>query len=65
VKYNLVKRLFAVVLCFGGWLRKWEGPKAVFKIYDCASPGKGYPYDPKGILVSVNINDWKIGAVKQ
>jgi hypothetical protein len=44
---------------------KWEGPKAVFKIYDCASPGKGYPYDPKGILVSVNINDWKIRAVKE
>jgi hypothetical protein len=44
---------------------KWEGRKAVFKIYDCEFPGVGSPYDPKGILVSVDINDWKIAAVKE
>lgn len=44
---------------------KWEGPKAVFKIYDCDSPGDGHPYDPKGILVSVNINDWKTAVVRE
>jgi hypothetical protein len=42
---------------------KWDGPKAVFKIYDCDSGGD--IFDPKGILVSVDINDWKIATVKE
>ena len=44
---------------------KWDGPKAVFKIYDCDSSGGGEPYDPKGMLVSVDINDWQIAVVKE
>jgi hypothetical protein len=43
---------------------KWEGPKAIFKIHDCDDDG-GPPYDPIGILVSVNIDTWKIAAEKE
>jgi hypothetical protein len=43
---------------------KWKGKKAIFKIYDC-DDGGGPPYDPKGILVSVNIDDWKMALEKE
>lgn len=39
---------------------KWDGRKAIMKIYDCDSnPGSGESYDPYGILVSVDIDTWK------
>jgi len=49
----------------------WKGPKAVFKIYDCDNPGQSDPpdgfdsYDPVGILVSVDIDNWKIALEKR
>jgi len=43
---------------------KWEGPKAILKIYDCDDCG-GPPYDPIGMLVSVNIDNWKMGVEKE
>lgn len=43
---------------------KWDGPLAIIKIYDCDDPGEGQPYDPKGVLVSVDIRTWKSAIVK-
>ncbi len=42
---------------------KWDGPHAVIRIYDCDNGGQG-PYDPKGILVSIDIRTWKAALVK-
>jgi len=43
---------------------KWQGPKVIFKIYDCDYDGEG-PYDPTGILVSVDIRNWSIALEKK
>jgi len=49
---------------------EWRGSKAVIHIYDADDPGppqppdKPQPFDPKGILVSVDVTDWKIGLEK-
>ena len=43
---------------------KWQENKAIFKIYDC-DVNDGEPYDPKGILVSVDIGSWKIAREKE
>jgi hypothetical protein len=44
---------------------RWDGHKAVLRIYDCDSdPARPEISDPKGILVSVNIDDWKIALEK-
>lgn len=55
----------------GGWPHwssiidfvKWDGPLAVFHIYDC-DDGGGEPYDPEGVFVSVDVRDWKIDRIR-
>jgi hypothetical protein len=39
---------------------KWRGTKALIHIYDVDDAGGGEPFDPKGIIVSVDVETWKI-----
>jgi hypothetical protein len=43
---------------------RWRGSKVFFRIYDCDYAGEG-PYDPTGILVSVDIRDWSTALEKK
>ncbi len=41
---------------------KWDGARAVIRIYDCDDAGGG-PYDPEGVRVLVDIRTWKTAIV--
>ncbi len=41
---------------------KWNGPRAVIRIYD-VDDGGGGPYDPAGTCVSVDIRTWNVALV--
>ena len=42
----------------------WRGRKGIIHIYDVDQAGPEEPYDPKGIEVSVDIDNWKIALEK-